>query len=89
MSFRATAILLTLLASIGTISCTLFLSAKEKIVMKRAPDDLQCESSLLTIRQTGEHSYRVLGCNRKANYALECLGDDTDNCRATLVSINN
>jgi hypothetical protein len=89
MPVRSTTILGALLLSFGITSCYLTLGAKEKLVMDRAPDDLGCEPTLLTIKETGKNTYSVMGCNKRAAYVLECRGADTESCVASLKSVTN
>jgi hypothetical protein len=89
MFSRTTTISGTLLVCIGTTSCLALMGAKEKLVMESAAFDLGCDPSLLTIRQIGKDAFRVLGCNKKASYVVECASADSGSCKAVLISVTN
>jgi hypothetical protein len=89
MFLRTAAIFGTLLVSIGITSCLLTMGAKERLVAKSASYDLDCETSLLRIKQIGKDAYSVMGCNKKASYVVECRGADDENCKAVLRSVTN
>ncbi len=48
----------------------------KETVSKRAPFDLNCDASSITIHQLGTRTYGVAGCDKRATYVLQgpCSG---------------
>jgi len=89
MLFRTTAIMGMLLVSICIMSCIAFMGARKRLVAKSASFDLDCEPTLLTIKEIGKDAYSVMGCNKRASYVVQCRGADGEDCKAVLRSVTN